>query len=159
MSRYSFAVPCCLITMLLTGCGDNTRTDAWAGDEEEVRERVEMFGQAFVRADADALAEMLTDDYVHTNTNGSVLDKETWLTWIRQRHLEIESGKISIDHYENEDVEVRLYGKTAVVTGKNISEGVREGEPFRTFLRFTNVWVDMDEAWRRAAFHDSKISE
>lgn len=122
-----------------------------------VEKQVAAFSEAFRTADADMLAAMLVEDYIHTNTDGSIIDKERWLRWIRSRHEELANSMLHITRYENSDVVVRLHGDAAVVTGINLSEGTRQGERFRSHLRFTHLWVYVDGTWKRAAFHDTRL--
>lgn len=126
--------------------------------EQQVREHVEAFGEAFAVADVEALDALLADDYVHTNTDGSVHNKSSWLKWMASRHEEIKTGKIKIHRFENHDVHVRIYGNdTAVVTGKNHVRDERSGSVSVRWIRFTHVWIKSGNGWRRAAFHDSRL--
>ena len=59
--------------------------------------------------------------------------------------------------YENSDLEVRLHGETAIVTGVNVSAGTDSGRVFRRRLRFTQVWIQRNGEWLRAAFHDTAV--
>jgi ketosteroid isomerase-like protein len=116
------------------------------------------FSDAFREANATLLASRLTESYVHVNgRSGSVLDRTGWLEYIRSRRQEIERGDLVMEEYEVEDLEVRIYGSSAVVTGIVSSRGSRGGEPFRSRVRFTNLWVEQEGRWRRAAFHDSPL--
>ncbi len=154
MSKKSF-----LSVLLLPAClvwASGQTRDAAA--ERQVRKRVEQFSQAFVRADAVALAPLLAEDYMHTNANGSVLGKSQWLAYIATRKTELETGRLTLESYANEDVQVRIYGATAVVTGMNRARGKRDGQAFQTRLRFTHVWVYRRGKWLRAAFHDSAVA-
>ena len=127
-------------------------------DERVIRDLVEEFGQAFARADADALDAFLAEDYVHTNSGGGILDKRTWLSWIQTRREELATGRLIIESYVNADVEVRIFGDAAVVTGRNTTQGYRDDRPFTIQIRFTHVWVFEQGRWRRAAFHDTHIT-
>lgn len=129
-----------------------------AGAEAEVLARVDAFARAFEAADTVALDSLLTEDYVHCNSDGSRLTREAWLTWLASRKAEIAAGQFRWDRYRNTEVEVRIHGDAAVVTGINESRGVRKGQPFQSRLRFTQVWVRGAAGWRRAAFHDSRIA-
>jgi ketosteroid isomerase-like protein len=116
------------------------------------------FSAAFLRADENALDTLLTDDYVHTNGgNGSVLDKARWLEYIRTRRAEVASGRLRVDRYESTQATIRWHGNAAVVTSQVVSEGSRDGQPFATRLRVTQVWIRLGGQWRRAAFHDSPL--
>lgn len=125
--------------------------------EQQIRNVVERFGKAFVEADVSALDSLLHDDYIHTNSNGSVLHKQQWLEYIKTRRRELESRRLEITSYENTGLRIRVYGETAIVTGLNVAKGKREGKEFVTELRFTHVWGKQNGEWKRAAFHDSAI--
>jgi len=129
-----------------------------AGAEAEVLARVDAFARAFEAADTVALDSLLTEDYVHCNSDGSRLTREAWLTWLASRRAEIAAGQFRWNRYRNIEIEVRVHGDAAIVTGVNESSGVRNGRPFRSRLRFTQVWVRGPTGWRRAAFHDSRIA-
>ena len=71
----------------------------------------------------------------------------------------MESGKLKMESYENADVKIRVYGEVAIVTGRNVAKGKREGKPFITEVRFTHLWVRERGQWKRAAFHDSVLTK
>ncbi len=126
--------------------------------ETEVLARVEAFARAFEAADTAALDALLAEDYVHCNSDGSRLTREAWLDWLASRRQEIAAGQFRWDRYRNSEIEVRVHGDAAIVTGINDSSGVRSGQPFQSRLRFTQVWVRGPSGWRRAAFHDSRVA-
>lgn len=126
--------------------------------EQEVRDAFSQFSDAFVKADTVVLRSLLADDYVHTNVNGGVLDKTRWLAFAKTRHEDLQSGKVRIDAYRNDDLRIRVYGETAVVTGLNTTIGFRDGKEWKMNLRFTNVWVKREGRWQRIAFHDSNAA-
>ena len=123
-----------------------------------IESRVTAFAVAFRDADAAVLAGMLAPRYVHTNGGGAPLGREQWLGYVTSRKKELDSGQLRLSRYENQDLQIVLYGKTAVVTGINVSEGSRNGTTFSRRLRFTQVWVEIDGNWHRAAFHDAEAS-
>ena len=59
----------------------------------------------------------------------------------------IESGALSHESMESTDVEVRLHGDTAVVTGITISKGQFMGQGFTTRERATDVLARLDGRW------------
>ena len=135
--------------------GSNLKTEPIIN---EINERIKTFSNAFVRADTLVLSSLLTDEYIHTNTDGSVLSKHDWLAWVQTQYNALQEGGLRIDNYVNDSVDIKIYGSnTAVVTGLNISQGERDGKAFSTHIRFTHVWIRVDGHWRRAAFHDTRI--
>src|SRR5258707_7580567 len=59
--------------------------------------------------------------------------------------------------FENYDMKVRLYGDTAVVTGKTHAKGVSGGKPFDFQFQFTDTFVKEGGRWRLLARHVSKL--
>jgi len=136
----------------------------WSGateavnSEAEVRAAVASFGSAFVEADVPTLEGLLEENYIHINgSSGNVLNRDEWLGWVESRRAELESGALVVSDYRIEDVEVEIHGEAAVVTGVAVASGNRHGVPYHSQVRFTNVWVHRDGAWRRAAFHDTPL--
>jgi hypothetical protein len=113
-----------------------------------------------VEADVSALQKLLTANYIHVNGHsGSVLNRDEWLKWVASRRRELGSKNLVINSYSVDDVKVQIYGEAAVLTGVVHSSGERSGAKFTLAVRFTNVWVKQGNAWRRAAFHDSRLPE
>jgi len=128
--------------------------------EADVRSAVAAFGEAFVAADVSVLNGLLEENYIHINgRSGNVLNKDDWLKWVGSRRAELESGALVVSEYRIEDLEVRIHGEAAVVAGVAVAVGARQGVPYDSRVRFTNVWVNSGGAWRRAAFHDSPLAE
>jgi ketosteroid isomerase-like protein len=125
--------------------------------EAQVRAAVDRLAVAFRDADVETLGSLIGPRYVHTNTGGGVVDRERWLAYVGSRRDELRTGVLALSRYENRDVEVRVHGATAIVTGVNVSAGTRNGTPFARELRFTQVWVLADGDWKRVAFHDTEV--
>lgn len=130
-------------------------SDETLRQEQEIRKVIDDFARAFAQVDTVSLNSLIADDYVHTNLDGGVLNKSQWLERAKARLAEIRSGKFRFDHYSYDDLRIRIYGNTAVVTGQATTVGQREGKVFKSNLRFTNVWVKREGRWQRVAFHDS----
>jgi len=85
--------------------------------EQEIRKLLDEFAQAFAKVDTLALKNLVSDDYIHTNLDGGVFNKTQWLERAKMRLADITAGKFKIDHYSYDDIRIRIYGNTAVVTG------------------------------------------
>jgi hypothetical protein len=121
---------------------------------------LQSFGAAFLKSDAAALDTFLVDSYLHTNrASGTVLDKPRWLDYIRQRRADLQSGRLRIHRYETLEPAIRWFPSAAVVSTQVVSEGLQDGRHFLTRLQVTQVWVQIDGQWRRAAFHDSPLPD
>jgi ketosteroid isomerase-like protein len=92
---------------------------------------------AFMNADVDWYREHLAEDFVCIESDGSVLDKSEFLT-------NTAKGPDVAD-YRLQDVDVRIYGSTALVqatglwTGKNGTKGMS---------RYIDVYAKSGEEWK-----------
>lgn len=144
-----------LSLLTLLALGGPVRADDREG-VEEIETRFATFSDAFREADAATLGSLLAPGYVHTNGGSAPLDRERWLGYVASRREELASGELRLSRYENRDVRIVRHGDAAIVTGVNVSEGVRHGVPFSRRLRFTQVWVQREGVWLRAAFQDAE---
>jgi ketosteroid isomerase-like protein len=65
------------------------------------------------------------------------------------------TGRMRFERYETSDISVRMFGETAVVTGKLVRERTIDGKPATDNWRFTKVYIRQDGAWRVVSFHAS----
>jgi ketosteroid isomerase-like protein len=108
--------------------------------QEELLRFEREFTQAVASNDVAAIGRFVADDWVIVDADGGVIDRSRFLNVI-------ESGALSHDSMESMDVEVRLHGDTAVVTGITTSEGQFMGQGFTTRERATDVLVRLDGRW------------
>lgn len=103
-----------------------------------------------LKPDVPALDRLLMDDWLLTHSDGRVQTKSEYLS-------ELGSRARANQAIVNEDVAVRMYGDTGVVTGTSIQSGVTNGQPFSGRFRFTRVWIRRAGRWRMVASHSSRI--
>lgn len=117
----------------------------------ELREVIEEWAAAEQRGDAASLEGALAEDFIGIGPRGFMLTKDQWL----ERH---ESGKLRYRSLELDEVQVRLYGDAAVVTGRQSAEGKYEDFDLRDQFRATLVFVKQRERWMLAGLHLSPIA-
>ena len=105
-----------------------------------------------MKPDVAGLERILADDWMLTHSDGRVQYKTDYLDELRTSTRR-NSG------IGNEDVRVRRYGDTVVVTGTSVQSGVSNGVPWNGRFRFTRVWVQRDGAWTMVASHSSRVAE
>jgi len=98
------------------------------------------FTQAVAANDAAAIERLVADDWVIVDADGTVIDRSRFIS-------AIESGALTHESMESTDLEVRVHGDTAVVTGITTSKGQYLGEGFTTRERATDVLVRLDGRW------------
>lgn len=106
---------------------------------------------AMVENDAEAIGRYMAEDWMIIGSDGSVGDKPTFLQLV-------ESGTLSHDEMTSEDVSVRIYGDTAVVTARGVSGGKYQGQAFREVERSSCVFVRQQGQWRCVLTHLSRLA-
>ncbi len=108
---------------------------------------------AYLRGEADKIANFLTDDYTLTNSKGKI-------SMAADDIEDAKSGRVHYEVFENYDMKVRLYGgHTGIVTGKTKVKGTAEGKPIDIVVQFTDTFVKQGDQWRLAAGHVSRLKE
>jgi ketosteroid isomerase-like protein len=105
-----------------------------------------------LESDVEGLERLLGDDWLLTHSDGRVQDKAGYLK-------ELSSRTRANQAIGNQDVEVRLHGDTAVVTGTSVQAGTSNGQPWSGRFRFTRTWIRRDGEWRMLASHSSRIAQ
>ena len=105
---------------------------------------------AYLKSDADGIAQGVTEDYTLTNSIGKITTRADDIAEARKNDPKYEI-------FENYDMKVRLHGDTAVVTGKTHTKGVSGGKPFDFQFQFTDTFVKDGGRWRLLAGHISRL--
>lgn len=105
---------------------------------------------AMVAVDVPALEALLAEELTYTHSSGQV---ET-----RAQFLEsLTSGTLRYRSLAPSDVSVRAYGDVAVATGRVEVEATSQGNDLKLSLRFTEVWVRRDGAWKLTAWQSTRL--
>jgi len=110
------------------------------------------FAQAIVKNDAEAIGRFLADDWIIIDPDGGMIDRSRFLAVIK-------SGTLSHEIMESDDVAVRIYGDTAIVTGVTTSKGKFMGHDFTTRERATDILVKQKGQWHCAFSQLTRISK
>jgi ketosteroid isomerase-like protein len=120
--------------------------------EEELLKLEREFAEAIVRNDPEAIGRLVADDWIIIDPDGGIVD--------RTRFFEvIKSGALTHDMMESEDLRVRVYGDSAVVTGLTRTKGKFMGEEFSTQERATDVFVKFEGRWRCVLTHLTRFAK
>lgn len=116
----------------------------------EVAQALEALRLAALANDADKLDALLSDDCTLIVGPGRLVMKPQYVAFVR-------GGSIIIDALAFEDVAIRVYGNTAVVT---LVVDIRErvgGAPTAGRFRSTRVLVKGDRGWRFVAVQGTRM--
>ena len=118
--------------------------------EEQLKKMEKDRAAAVVKGDVAMLAGLTADDYILINANGQLSDKATTMNAIK-------TGVIKLTANEVSDLKVRVYGNTAVVTGKSDAKGTIGGHELKGPVMFTRVYVKKNGKWQSVAFQQTPI--
>jgi len=120
--------------------------------EEELLKVEKEFAETIVSNDLESLRRLVADDWIIIDPNGEIVD--------RARFFEvIKSGSLTHDIMGSEDLRVRVYGDSAVVTAITRTKGKFMGQEFSTQERATDVFVKRDRRWRCVLTHLTRVAE
>ena len=105
---------------------------------------------AYQRGEADAIAQGVMEDYTLTNSMGKVTTRADDIA-------EAKKNDPKYEIFENYDMNARVHGDAAVVTGKTHTKGISGGKPFDSVFQFTDTFVKDGGRWRLLASHASKL--
>ena len=120
--------------------------------EQELLKANQEYDVALVRGDVMALDRIYADEFVYTTPDGEVRDKAQQLAFTKSGDLRLESG-------QSDDVKVRVYKSTAVMTGRFTAKGQFRGKNIDIRERYTAVWVKKDGRWRLVAEQGNLIKQ
>ena len=106
--------------------------------------------RAMIDADIDTLKEFLADELTYSHTTGWTETKTEFLSTV-------ESGTIDYMSVTPNDVEVRIYGDVAVITGQSIMQGVVGGSPVKLTIGFLDVSKRAGDSWQLVAWQSVRI--
>ena len=104
---------------------------------------------AYLKSDADGIAQGVMEDYTLTNSMGKITTRADDIA-------EAKKNDPKYEIFENYDMKVRVHGDTAVVTGKTHTKGISGRTPFDFQFRFTGTFAKDGGRWRLLAGHVSK---
>ena len=119
--------------------------------EREVSDIVKQWAASMVSRDMDALGKILADDIEITDSNGNRRGKKEEL-----QVLKPVPGFITVS-VDNEDVKIRIFGKTAIVTALTRMVFNSDNMPVVAAMRYTAVFVKRDGRWQIVALQTMKV--
>jgi ketosteroid isomerase-like protein len=125
---------------------------AWAQSDEEQLMKLETDrAAAVVKGDVATLERQTSDDYSLINMNGQMSGKAQMVTAFKTGQTKLTSDELS-------DMKVRVYGSTAVITGKADVKGTLMGKDATGQIMFTRVYVKKNGQWQSVAFQQTRVS-
>ena len=113
-----------------------------------VREAAQGWTQGAVKQDTAALQRFLADDLQYAHAGGQLQTKDQYIAAVTKGPARYESFTFS-------DTKVRIYGKSAVLTGF-VDVKMAGQDSFR--VRTLQVYTEKDGRWQMAAHQSTRLS-
>jgi ketosteroid isomerase-like protein len=121
-------------------------------DDAVTRELIRLEGErcrAFQELDADAILQLLSEDYSHVHMNGHLEDKAAFMAAFKNRRRSITRDALG----------VRVHGDAAIMTGRmytsrQTSDGIDVIDSFAT-----QTWIKQEGSWKLAAIQVCPYSD
>jgi ketosteroid isomerase-like protein len=134
----------CALAMLLLATSSVALSQRPGRIEQQLLKANQEYDEALVRGDAAALDRIYSEEFIYTTPAGEVRDKAQQLNFTRSGDLKLESGR-------SDEVRIRVYGNTAVMTGRFTARGKFRERSIDVRERYTAVWVKRRGRWQLVA--------
>jgi ketosteroid isomerase-like protein len=112
---------------------------------------IRQWADAELRSDLGALDRVLDAEFICVGPAGFVIDKGQYLAPRR-------SGDLTTRAFTWDDVQIRLFGDTAIAVGMQTQESAHQGRDSSGRFRATQVLVRRDGGWVTVGLHLSPIA-
>jgi len=119
---------------------------------KEIEALEQQWRQAIILNDVSQMDHLLADDYMGISANGTV-ETKTQVLALRK------AGTVRIKSLDLNDLKVRVYGDTAVVTSKADLEGTNGQSDISGNYRYTRVYNKRYGQWKIVSFEASRIHD
>jgi len=118
--------------------------------EDDVRQAEKDRFAAMVKADVGALDKLLASDLTYTHGDARVLDKAGFIA-------DFKSGAFKYASIEPNEMNVRVFGDVAVVTGGAAMHVIQNGTDAQIKIRYTDVHVRRNGSWQMVAWEATRM--
>lgn len=107
---------------------------------------------AYVHRDLSVRDRYVADEFVGVDSSGSTYSKQ-------QDMQDMKDGTFALKSFKEEDVQVRLLGDSAVVTGRNTATSVYKGKEDSFTIRFVDTFLRCDGRWQMVYSQDTNVAD
>lgn len=109
--------------------------------EATLKNQSDAWINAVVTKNREALEAHMTESFFMIDFDGRAIDKKGFIN-------NVTSADLVIEPYNYEDLKIRVYGDTAIITAANNMRGTYKGHAFTRYYRYTDVFVKEGNIWR-----------
>lgn len=141
-----------LAALALAAPASPPQHNASASDQSKLIALENAWNQAQLHHDAKALDSLVGEQFIYTDTDGTLMNKAQFL-----QDLKDPDYKASL--IANENVKVFMYPNAAVVAGTYHTKGIYQGKRFEHWGRFTDTWIFQNGLWQCVASHTNLLKK
>jgi CubicO group peptidase (beta-lactamase class C family) len=123
--------------------------------EQEVRKLEREWLNAYEQHDAAAMNRILADEFILTNSDGTVQTKAQIMEMIGSQR----PGAGPSFTFSTEDTQVRVDGDTVILSGRVLQKGQRNGQSVIMQSRYSDTYVKRQGRWQVVASQLSSIAK
>ena len=152
MKRIAIAV-CVVVLVMAVAVIAQTQAQPTSGSVEQELIKLEQdWANALVKADLAFLEGTLADDYISTDSEGTVGN--------RTQEIEtMKSGDYVLISTVLDNFKVHVYGDAAVYFGRSTDKAQFKDKDISGQYQWTDTWVKRDGRWQCVASHGSRIAQ
>ncbi|MEO6276311.1 nuclear transport factor 2 family protein [Roseateles sp.] len=108
--------------------------------------------RAILAKDRAAIEANMAEDFRQIDAHGNVETKASFVDGLL-------SPDLALDPYTVEDFEVRVYGDTALLSGRTRMTGHYQGQAFHTHYRYIDIYVRRKGVWKIVSVQISPVRD
>lgn len=118
-----------------------------------LRAQADAWDRAIVAKDRAAIEANMADDFRQIDGRGNVETKASFVDGLV-------SPDLVIDPYTVEDFDLRVYGGTALLSGRTRMTGRYQGQAFKSHYRYIDIYVKQrDGGWKIVSVQISRMPD
>lgn len=121
-----------------------------ANVEQSLRDAERQWMEAFKNRDQNTLNRILDEGFSFTDDQGQIFSKT--------QYIEAAARAINVESYTADDMTIRVFGDTAVVTGRWTGKVTIDGKDASGAFRYTDTFVRRVGRWRAVASQNTRIA-
>ena len=152
MRFFSLAITIMFAITVLAASEQVSAQSSSEQDKHELERLEKVWNEAHEHGDADVLQSLWADDLEVDVPKMPVMTKAEVLVFAR-------SGRMKFLRYATSDLNIRVYGDAAVVTGRLQRTRTLNGQELSDDWRFTKVYTRHAQTWQVVSFHASEAAK
>jgi ketosteroid isomerase-like protein len=129
------------LSLLVLFAASAAAADKSADTIAHLKKLADHWDQVIVAKDEAAIAANMAEDFRIIDRRGNVEGKKDFVAGLVD-------PKLTVNPYTVEEFEVRLYGDTALLSGRTHMTGSYEGQPFTSNYRYIDIYVRKGGVWK-----------